>query len=103
MNIKAVKLEKRRKRKSSILRDDYRPGERMEKPPIIAIEPGAPVQVKYDGRNICLRITKAAGYEFVGRILALDNASEKFEDLAIDDYLKFYEENIFSVNPFSES
>lgn len=102
MNIKAIKLEKRRNGKSLVLLDDHKPGERTETLPFISIEPGVAVQVKYHGQRISLRITKAAGYEFVGRILTLENSDEKFEDLGIDDYIIFQEKNIFSINPLSE-
>jgi hypothetical protein len=45
------------------------------------------------------RITKTAANEFVGQILSFKNAKEKFEDLTLNDFIAFREENIFGYDP----
>jgi hypothetical protein len=51
----------------------------------ILIEPGGIVQLRYRGRKVGARITKAAANEFVGQILSFENAKEKFENLTLKD------------------
>jgi hypothetical protein len=45
------------------------------------IEPGGIVQLRYRGRRVGARITKAAANEFVGQILSFETSKPKFEDL----------------------
>jgi hypothetical protein len=99
MNIKEPRLESRKNGKSFFLLDNYKPGRGIETLSTVNIEPGGIAQAKYHGRRIGVRITKAAGNEFVGKIFAFEYPSEKFEDLAVDDFIKFYEENIFGYDP----
>jgi hypothetical protein len=99
MIIKEPKLEKRKSGESFLLLDNYKPGREMETPSTVIIEPGGIVQVKYHGRRIGLRITKAAGYQFVGEVFTFESPNEKFDDLSIGDYIKFREENILGYEP----
>jgi hypothetical protein len=99
MNIKEPNLERRKSEKSFFLLDDYRPGRGIETLSTITIRPGGIAQAKYHGRRIGVRITEVAGNGFVGKILAFEYPREKVEDLAIDDFIKFYEENIFGYDP----
>jgi len=99
MNIKEPNLERRKSEKSFFLLDNYRPGRGIETLSTITIRPGGIAQAKYHGRRIGLRITQVAGNGFVGKILAFEYPREKVEDLAIDDFIKFYEENIFGYDP----
>jgi len=99
MNIKEPKLESRKNGNSLFLLDNDKPGTGIETLSTLIIEPGGIAQAKYNGRRIGVRIIKAAGNEFVGKIFAFEYPSEKFEDLAVDDFIKFYEENIFGYDP----
>lgn len=99
MNIKEPKLESRKNGNSFFLLDNYKPGRGIETLSCLTIEPGGIAQAKYRGRRIGIRITKAAGNEFVGKIFAFEYPPEKIEDLAVDDLIKFYEENIFGYDP----
>jgi hypothetical protein len=99
MDIKEPKLESRKNGNSFFLLDNYNPGRGIETLSILTIEPGGIAQAKYRGRRIGIRITKAAGNEFVGKIFAFEYPRETFEDLAVDDLIKFYEENIFGYDP----
>ncbi len=99
MNIKEPKLDSRKNRASLFLLDNYRPGTEIEILSTLIIEPGGIAQTKYKGRRIGVRITKASGNEFIGKIFAFDYPTEKFEGLALDDLIKFHEENIFGYDP----
>ena len=99
MIIKEPKLESRKNGNSFFLLDNYKPGRGIETLSTVTIEPGGIAQAKYHGRRIGVRITKAAGNEFLGKVFAFEYSSEKFEDLAVDDLIKFYEENIFGYDP----
>ena len=99
MHIKEPKLESRKNGKTFFLLDNYKLGREIETLSTLTIEPGGVAQAKYQGRRIGIRITKAAGNEFVGKIFAFEYPSEKFEGLAVDDFIKFYEENIFGYDP----
>ena len=57
------------------------------------------VQFRYRGRRVGARITKTAANEFVGQILSFKNAKGKFEDLTLNDFIAFREENIFGYDP----
>ena len=96
-------LEKRKPGKGIILLDekDYRRG--GIDPGTVLIEPGGIVQLRYRGRRVGARITKAAANEFVGQILSFETAKPKFEDLAQNDYITFQEENIFGYDPPAKS
>ena len=99
MNIKEPKLERRKNGKNFFLLDNYKPDRGIETLSTLTIEPGGIAQAKYQGRRIGIRITKAAGNEFIGKIFAFEYPSENFEDLVVDDLIKFYEENIFGYDP----
>ena len=96
-------LEKRKTGKSIILLDekDYHRG--GIDPGRVLIEPGGIVQLRYCGRRVGARITKAAANEFVGQILSFETSKPKFEDLAQNDYITFQEENIFGYDPPAKS
>ena len=99
MDLKEPKLESRKNGVSLFLLDNYKPGTGMEILSTLIIEPGGMAQAKYKGRRIGVRITKASGNEFIGKIFAFDYPIEKFEDLAVNDLIKFHEENIFGYDP----
>jgi hypothetical protein len=99
MKIKEPELEKRESDKGFFLLDNYKPEKETETRSPIIIEVGGIVQVKYHGRRIGLRITKAAGFQFVGKVFIFESPNEKFDDLHIGDYIKFNEENIFGYGP----
>jgi hypothetical protein len=46
---------------------------------------------------------KAAANEFVGQILSVENSKGKFEDLTLNDFIAFREENIFGYDPPAKS
>ena len=62
-------------------------------------EPGGIVQLRYRGRRVGARITKAAANEFVGQILSFETSKPKFGDLTQNDFIAFREENIFGYDP----
>jgi len=99
MNIKEPKLESRKKGVNLFLLDNYRPDTGIDILSTLILEPGGIAQAKYQGRRIGVRITKASGNEFVGEIFAFEYPIGKFEDLAVNDLIKFYEENIFGYDP----
>ena len=74
----------------------------LQNPGTMLIEPGGIVQLRYRGRRVGARITKAAANEFVGQILSFENAKEKFENLTQNDFITFREENIFGYDPPSK-
>jgi hypothetical protein len=63
------------------------------------IEPGGIVQLRYRGRRVGARITKAAASEFVGQILSIETSKEEFKDLTQNNFITFCEENIFGYDP----
>ena len=90
-------FEKREPGKSIALLDeksDQRGGHNS-----ILIEPGGIVQLRYRGRRVGARITKAAANEFVGQILSFETSKPKFGDLTQNDFIAFREENIFGYDP----
>jgi hypothetical protein len=99
MQIKEPRLESRKDGKSFFLLDSYKPGRGIETLSAITIQPGGIAQAKYHGRRIGVRITQTAGNEFVGKIFSFEFPIEKFEGLAINDLIKFSEENIFGYDP----
>ncbi len=99
MDIKEPKLESRKNGISLFLLDNYKTGTGIEISSTLIIESGGIAQAKYQGRRIGVRITKASGNEFVGKIFALEYPIEKFEDLAVNDLIRFHEENIFGYDP----
>ncbi len=99
MKIKEPKLESRKDGKSLFLLDNHKPHTGIETLSSLIIEPGGIAQAKYQGRRIGVRITKASGNEFIGKIFSFEHPSNEFEDLALNDLIKFYEENIFGYDP----
>ena len=59
-------LEKREPGKSFILLDEKNNHKGVQNPGTMLIEPGGIVQLRYRGRRVGARITKAAAHEFVG-------------------------------------
>ena len=92
-------LEKREQGKSFILLDEKNHHKGLQNPRILLIEPGGIVQLRYRGRRVGARITKAAPNEFVGQILAFENSKEKLGDLTLNGFIAFREENIFGYDP----
>jgi hypothetical protein len=96
-------LEKREPGKSFILLDEKNNRKGLQNPGTILIEPGGIVQLRYRGRRVGARVTKAAANEFVGQILSFENAKENFENLTQNDFIAFREENIFGYDPPAKS
>jgi len=92
-------LEKREPGKSFIFLDEKNHHKGLQNPGTVLIEPGGIVQLRYRGRRVGARITKAAVNEFVGQILSFENANERFENLTLNDFIAFREENIFGYDP----
>ncbi len=63
------------------------------------IEPGGIAQIRFRGRRIGVRIMKAAGNEFVGRLFHFEGNVKALEELSLDGFIKFHEENIFGYDP----
>ena len=99
LDIKEPKLESRKNGRSLFLLDNNDPGGGIEILSTLIIEPGGIAQAKYQGRRIGVRITQACGNEFLRKIFSFEYSSEKFGDLAVNDLIKFYEENIFGYDP----
>jgi len=95
-------LEKREPGKSFLL-DEKNHHRGLQNLGTVLIEPGGIVQLRYRGRRVGARITKAAVSEFVGQILSFDNAKSKFEDLTQNDFIAFREESIFGYDPPAKS
>jgi hypothetical protein len=95
-------LEKREPGKSFILLDE-KTHKGLQNPGTVLIEPGGIVQLRYRGRRVVARITKAAAHEFVGQILSLETPKGKVEDLTLNDFIAFREENIFGYDPPAKS
>jgi len=96
-------LEKREPGKSFILLDEKNHRKGLQNPGTVLIEPGGIVQLRYRGRRVGARITKAAANEFVGQILSLETSKGKVEDLTLKDFIAFREENIFGYDPPAKS
>ena len=96
-------LEKREPGKSFILLDEKNHYKGLQNPGAVLIEPGGIVQLRYRGRRVGARITKAAVNEFVGQILSFETSKPKFEDLTQNDFIVFREENIFGYDPPAKS
>jgi hypothetical protein len=92
-------LEERDPGKSIILLDEKNHHKGVQDPGTVLIELGAVVQLRYRGRRVGARITKAAAHEFAGQILSLENSKGKLEDLTLNDFIAFREENIFGYDP----
>jgi hypothetical protein len=92
-------LEKREPGKSFVLLEETNLHKGAQNPRTLMIEPGGIVQLRYRGRRVGVRITKASAHEFVGQMLSLENSKEKFEDLALNDFIAFQEENISGYDP----
>jgi hypothetical protein len=99
MQVKEPKLESRENGKGFFLLDNFKPGRGIDTLTGVNIEPGGIAQAKYQGRRIGIRITEASGNEFIGKIFSFGSPRGPFEDLALDDLIKFYEENIFGYDP----
>jgi len=99
MQIKEPKLESRGNGKTFFLLDNYKPEGGIEAFSTVTIQPGGIAQAKYRGRRIGIRITQTSGNEFVGTVFSFEFSIERFEDLAINDLIKFSEENIFGYDP----
>ena len=97
--IKEVVLEKRETGKDIILLTGHSLSEKeMNRLTTGMIEPGTNVWLKFRGRRIGVKITKAAGYEFVGRISFIDPPNIISGGLSLDEFIRFREENIFSCD-----
>ena len=92
-------LEKREPGKSFVLLDEKTHHKGLQNTGTVLIEPGGIVQLRYRGRRVGARITKAAANEFVGQILSFETSKPKFEDLTQNDFIAFREENIFGYDP----
>jgi hypothetical protein len=98
--IKEPDLEKREPGKNIIPLDGYSLSDKKLDPSTTGmIEPGGIVRLKFRGRRIGVRITKAAGSEFVGGIFHFENPGQALEGLSLDGFIKFHEENIFGYDP----
>ena len=95
-------LEKREPGKSFILLDEKNNRKGLQNPGTILIEPSGIVQLRYRGRRVGARITKTATHEFAGQILSLETSKEKLEDLTLNGFIAFREENIFGYDPPAE-
>ncbi len=96
-------LEKRESGRSLNLLDEKKPYKEFQNQGTILIEPGGIVQLRYRGRRIGARITKAAPNGFLGQILSFENSKDYFEDLSLNKFLSFREENIFGYDPPEKS
>lgn len=96
-------LEKREPGKSFILLDEKKNHKGLQNPETVLIESGGIVQLRYRGRRVGARVTKAAVNEFVGQILSFETSIQKFEDLTQNDFIAFREENIFGYDPPAKS
>ena len=92
-------FEKREPRKNFTLLDEKNNHEGVQNPGTTLIEPGGIVQLRYRGRRVGARITKTATHEFAGQILSLETSKEKLEDLTLNGFIAFREENIFGYDP----
>ena len=97
--IKELPLEKRGIGKDIILLAAYSLSDKKLDPSARSrIEPGGIVQLRFRGQKIGVRVMKAAGNEFVGRIFHLESP-KALEGLSLDGFIKFHEENIFGYDP----
>ena len=96
-------LEKRKPGKNFNLLDEKNNRKGVQNLGTVLIEPGGIVQLRYRGRRVGARITKAAANEFVGQILSFEASKPKFEDLTLKDFIAFREENIFGYDPPAKS
>ena len=92
-------LEKRDLRKNFILLDEKNHRRGGQNPGTELIEPGGIVQLRYRGRRVGARTTRAAANEFVKQILAFETSKPKIEDLTQNDFIASGEENIFGYDP----
>ena len=92
-------LEKREPGKSFNLLDEKNNHKGLQNPGAVLLEPGGIVQLRYRGRRVGARITKATTNEFAGQILSFETSKPKFEDLTKNDFIAFREENIFGYDP----
>ncbi len=92
-------FEKRDPGKSIIFLDEKNRHKEGQDPGAVLIELGGIVQLRYRGRRVGARITKTATHEFAGQILSLETAKEKLEDLTLNGFIAFREENIFGYDP----
>jgi hypothetical protein len=96
-------LEKREPGKSFNLLDAKNHDKGVQHPGTTLIEPGGIVQLRYRGRRVGARITKATGNKFVGPVISFESSKAKFEDLTLNDFIAFREENIFGYDPPAKS
>jgi hypothetical protein len=96
-------FEKREPGKSFNLLDENNHHKGVQNPATVLIEPGGIVKLRYRGRRVGVRITKAAAGEFVGQVLSFETSKGKFEDLTPNDFIAFREENIFGYDPPAKS
>jgi len=92
-------FEKREPRKNFTLLDEKNHHKGVQNPGTVLIEAGGIVQLRYRGRRVGARITKATANELVGQILSFETSKEKFEDLTQNDIIASQEENIFGYDP----
>jgi hypothetical protein len=96
-------FEKREPGKNFTLLDEKNHHKGLQHPGAVLIEPGGIVKLRYRGRRVGVRITKAAANEFVGQILSLENSKGKLEGLTLNGFIAFREENIFGYDPPAKS
>jgi len=96
-------FEKREPRKNFTLLDEKTHHKGVHNPVTILVEPGGIVQLRYRGRRVGARITKAKANEFVGQILSFETSKPKFADLAQNEFIAFREEIIFGYDPPAKS
>jgi hypothetical protein len=96
-------LGKRDPGKSIIFLDEKNNQKRGYNLGTILIELSGIVQLRYRGRRVGVRITKAAAHEFAGQILSLEKSKGKFEGLTLNGFIAFREENMFGYDPPAKS
>jgi hypothetical protein len=96
-------LEKREPGKNFTLLDEKNHHKGLQHPGTVLIEPDGIVKLRYRGRRVGVRITKATAHEFVGQILSLEKSKGKFEGLTLSGFIASGEENIFGYAPPAKS
>ena len=92
-------VEKRDPGKDIILLNEKSHPGGSQDPGTVLIELDGIVQLRYCGRRVGARITKAVANEHVGQNLSFDTSKLKFEDLTINGFIAFREENISGYDP----
>jgi hypothetical protein len=89
-------LEKRESEKSFILRDENNLHKGGQHPGTVLIEPGGIVQLRYRGRRVGIRITKAVANKVVGKIIFFEISKKSMRTLPSMTLL-FSKNKIFSA------